>query len=57
MTAIYRFIPPWRRIENQFGQELSVSARTLFEGRDADLHALLRETVEQLTERLNLTFE
>lgn len=27
----HRTVPLWRRIENQFGQELSVVARTLFD--------------------------
>jgi ABC-type glycerol-3-phosphate transport system substrate-binding protein len=51
----YRSIPLWRRIENQFGQELSVVAKTLFEQKDADLDALLNETMGRLTHRLNLT--
>jgi ABC-type glycerol-3-phosphate transport system substrate-binding protein len=51
----YRSIPLWRRIENQFGQELSVIAKTLFENKDADLDSLLKETMGQLTYRLNLT--
>jgi ABC-type glycerol-3-phosphate transport system substrate-binding protein len=51
----YRSIPLWRRIENQFGQELSVIAKSLFENEDADLDALLSEAMGQLTHRLNLT--
>ena len=51
----YRSIPLWRRIENQFGQELSLIAKELFESNDADLDALLKETMGQLTHRLNLT--
>jgi hypothetical protein len=51
----YRSIPLWRRIENQFGQELSVVAKSLFENKDVDLDALLSETMGQLTYRLNLT--
>jgi ABC-type glycerol-3-phosphate transport system substrate-binding protein len=51
----YRSIPLWRRIENQFGQELSVVARTLFQDEDADLDILLKETMGLLTHRLNLT--
>ena len=51
----YRSIPLWRRIENQFGQELSLVAKTLFEDEDADLEILLKETMGQLTHRLNLT--
>lgn len=51
----YRSIPLWRRIENQFGQELSVIAKTLFECKDTELDSLLRETMGRLTHRLNLT--
>ena len=51
----HRSIPLWRRIENQFGQELSVVAKALFEDNDADIDALLGETMGQLTHRLNLT--
>lgn len=51
----YRSIPLWRRIENQFGQELSVVAKALFDNKDTDLDVLLKETMGQLTHRLNLT--
>jgi multiple sugar transport system substrate-binding protein len=51
----YRSIPLWRRIENQFGQELALVAKTLLEDEDADLDALLKETMGELTHRLNLT--
>jgi ABC-type glycerol-3-phosphate transport system substrate-binding protein len=51
----YRSIPLWRRIENQFGQELSVVATSIFENQDADLDPLLSETMGRLTHRLNLT--
>jgi multiple sugar transport system substrate-binding protein len=51
----YRSIPLWRRIENQFGQELSIVARTLLDNKDADLDTLLHETMGTLTHRLNLT--
>jgi multiple sugar transport system substrate-binding protein len=51
----YRSIPLWRRIENQFGQELSLVAKSLFENNEADLDALLSETMGRLTHRLNLT--
>lgn len=54
-SRAYRTIPLWRRIENQFGQELSAIAKKLFEDKDADLDALLAETMGQLTYRLNLT--
>ena len=51
----YRSIPLWRRIENQFGQELNLVAKTIFGKKDADLDMLLKETMGQLTHRLNLT--
>jgi hypothetical protein len=51
----YRSIPLWRRIENQFGQELSLVAKELFENKDVDLDILLREAMGRLTHRLNLT--
>lgn len=51
----YRSIPLWRRIENQFGQELGVVAKALFENKDTDLDVILKETMGQLTHRLNLT--
>ena len=51
----YRSIPLWRRIENQFGQELSTIAKALFEDNEADLDTLLRGTMGRLTHRLNLT--
>jgi len=54
-SRAYRTIPLWRRIENQFGQELSVIAKKIFEDPDADLDALLSEIMGQLTYRLNLT--
>jgi len=51
----YRSIPLWRRIENQFGQELGVIAKAQNENKDEDLDALLSETMRGLTHRLNLT--
>jgi ABC-type glycerol-3-phosphate transport system substrate-binding protein len=54
-SRAYRTIPLWRRIENQFGQELSAIAKKIFEDPDADLDALLSEIMGQLTYRLNLT--
>jgi hypothetical protein len=51
----YRSIPLWRRIENQFGQELGFIAKTLFENKDADLDSLLKESMDRLSYRLNLT--
>jgi hypothetical protein len=54
-SRAYRTIPLWRRIENQFGQELSAIAKKLLEDPNADLDTLLAETMGQLTYRLNLT--
>lgn len=54
-SRAYRTIPLWRRIENQFGQELAAVAKKIFEDKDADLDTLLAETMGQLTYRLNLT--
>jgi ABC-type glycerol-3-phosphate transport system substrate-binding protein len=54
-SRAYRTIPLWRRIENQFGQELSAIAKKLFEDPNVDLDTLLAETMGQLTYRLNLT--
>jgi len=51
----YRSIPLWRRIENQFGQELGVIAKELHENNEADVDELLAETMRGLTHRLNLT--
>jgi len=51
----YRSIPLWRRIENQFGQELSAVAKELFDNKDVNLDALLSDTMGRLTHRLNLT--
>lgn len=53
----YRTIPLWRRIENQFGQELSIIARTMLENQAADLDQLLAEAMGVLSHRLNLTLE
>jgi len=54
-SRAYRTIPLWRRIENQFGQELGVIARALFENKEGDLDPLLVETMNSLAHRLNLT--
>ena len=54
-SRAYRTIPLWRRIENQFGQELSVIAKKIFEDPETDLDVLLSEVMGQLTYRLNLT--
>ncbi len=51
----YRAIPPWRRIENQFGQELSAIATTILEDKETDLDAILSERMKSLSQRLNLT--
>jgi hypothetical protein len=52
-----RPIPLWRRIENQFGQELTTIAKTILEEKDVDLDTLLTESMQSLTQRLNLTLE
>lgn len=54
-SRTYRTIPLWRRIEHQFGQELSIVASTILEDPDADLDAVLTDTMKALTQRLNLT--
>jgi ABC-type glycerol-3-phosphate transport system substrate-binding protein len=54
-SRAYRTIPLWRRIENQFGQELAVVAKKILEDTDADLDAILADTMGMLTYRLNLT--
>jgi len=54
-SRTYRTIPQWRRIENQFGQELSLVAKTIMEDKKADLDTVLTETMKALTLRLNLT--
>jgi multiple sugar transport system substrate-binding protein len=56
-SRTYRTIPFWRRIENQFGQELSLVAKTILEDRKADLDAILTKTMKALSQRLNLTLE
>jgi ABC-type glycerol-3-phosphate transport system substrate-binding protein len=54
-SRTYRTIPLWRRIENQFGQELSIVARAALENKEGDLDSILTETMKALTQRLNLT--
>jgi hypothetical protein len=56
-SRTYRSIPLWRRIENQFGQELNTIAKTIVEDRDADLDIILAEVMGTLSHRLNLTLE
>ncbi|HSB01057.1 MAG TPA: extracellular solute-binding protein [Anaerolineales bacterium] len=56
-SRAYRAIPLWRRIENQFGQELSLVAKIILEDKNADLDAVLTESMRSLTQRLNLTLE
>lgn len=53
----YRAIPLWRRIENQFGQELGNVAKMIFEDKGIDIDELLTNRMRSLTERLNLTLE
>jgi multiple sugar transport system substrate-binding protein len=56
-SRAYRTIPLWRRIENQFGQELSMIARTILENKDVDVDNLLTDVMSSLSQRLNLTLE
>jgi ABC-type glycerol-3-phosphate transport system substrate-binding protein len=53
----YRSIPLWRRIENQFGQELSAMASAVLKNKNPDLDRLLSEAMGTLSQRLNLTLE
>lgn len=54
-SRTYRTIPLWRRIENQFSQELSLIAKTILDDKEVDLDTILTETMRALTQRLNLT--
>ncbi len=54
-SRTYRTIPLWQRIENQFGQELSLIAKTILENKQADVDKVVTETMKALTVRLNLT--
>ncbi len=54
-SRTYRTIPLWRRIENQFGQELSLIAKTVLEDKAVDLDRVLTDTMKALSLRLNLT--
>ena len=56
-SRTYRTIPLWRRIENQFGQELSLVAQTVVENKDVDLDQVLYPAMGLLSQRLNLTLE
>jgi len=56
-SRTYRTIPLWRRIENQFIQELSNVATEVLENKNADLDTLLSEAMGSLSHRLNLTLE
>ena len=54
-SRAYRTIPLWRRIESQFGQELSMMAKPILENKNTDIETLLKENMGSLTQRLNLT--
>ncbi len=54
-SRTYRTIPLWQRIENQFGQELSLIAKTILEDKQTDVDKVVTETMKALTLRLNLT--
>ena len=51
----YRPIALWHRIEHQFGVELGEAANTLLKDPEADLDAVVIQTMNSLAERLNLT--
>jgi ABC-type glycerol-3-phosphate transport system substrate-binding protein len=54
-SRTYRTIPLWRRIENQFGQELSIVAQAVMEDPKVNPDEILMTTMRALTQRLNLT--
>ncbi len=51
----YRPIALWHRIEHQFGVELGEAANKLLKDPEADLDAVVTQTMNSLAERLNLT--
>lgn len=51
----YRPIALWHRIEHQFGVELGEAANMLLKDPDADLDAIVTQTMNSLADRLNLT--
>jgi ABC-type glycerol-3-phosphate transport system substrate-binding protein len=56
-SRTYRTIPLWRRIESQFGQELSMIAEAVLDDKNLDLDAILSKTMSRLTQRLNLLLQ
>jgi multiple sugar transport system substrate-binding protein len=50
----HRTLSHWQLVENEFGRELSTIAKTLLEDKDANLDALVTESMRSLTQRLNL---
>jgi ABC-type glycerol-3-phosphate transport system substrate-binding protein len=53
----YRTIALWHRIEHQLGVELGAIADQLFQDPNTDLERLVKETMDSLAHRLNLTLE
>jgi multiple sugar transport system substrate-binding protein len=51
----YRTIALWHRIEHQFGAELGEAVNKLLKDPNADLDAVVTQTMNSLSERLNLT--
>lgn len=51
----YRAIALWHRIEYQFGAELGVVAKKLMKDRTLDVESTIREAMDSLAYRLNLT--
>jgi multiple sugar transport system substrate-binding protein len=51
----YRPIALWHRIEHQFGGELGLMAKQLMKDHSLDLDSTLREAMDSLAYRLNLT--
>jgi multiple sugar transport system substrate-binding protein len=51
----YRSIALWHRIEHQFGAELGMVAKQVMQDRSLDVDTTLREAMDSLAHRLNLT--
>jgi multiple sugar transport system substrate-binding protein len=51
----YRAIALWHRIEYQFGAELGMVAKQIMKDRTLDVEATIREAMDSLAYRLNLT--
>jgi multiple sugar transport system substrate-binding protein len=53
----YRAIALWHRIEYQFGAELGMVAKQIMKDRTLDVESTIREAMDSLAYRLNLTLE